>query len=313
MFEQMRLPPPLRREDTIGIFCPAGPPKSMELLQRGIALLTEAGFQVRYEGKIEISASEYLADSDSARAKALHRLWADDQVKAVMAIRGGYGCLRLAPFLDITLLQRHCKWLIGFSDLTLLLNLLQRQVGTVCLHAPMVSSLSRCRQEDLHQLFSCITGSFADSLRLPGLEILRAGTGQGRLVGGNLATLVHSMGTPWDHTWDGCILLLEDTGEYLYRLDRMLTHLHQAGRFDHLAGLLLGDFDTGSGDRNADVRLMEQVWQRVLELMPPGFPIWANVPVGHAGRNMPLPLGMEMRMDSSSGKLTLLTQSVRPF
>ena len=309
MAEHLRLPPPLRRGDTIGIFCPAGPPKNMTLLKQGLALLTEAGFQVREQGKITVSEDDYLADSDSARAEALHRLWADDEVKAVMAVRGGYGCLRLAPLLDMPLLQRHCKWLIGFSDLTLLLNHLHWQAGHVCLHGPMVSTLARCRKEDLHQLFCFLTGSFEENLRLSGLEILRGGSGQGRLVGGNLATLVHSIGTPWDNTWNGCMLLLEDTGEYLYRLDRMLTQLHQAGRFDRLAGLILGDFDSGAGNSTADLRLQEQVWQRVLELMPPGFPIWANFPAGHAGRNTPLPLGMEARMDSSSARLSLLTQS----
>lgn len=285
----------------------------MELLQGGMELLTEAGFQVHCEGDMAIREGEYLAAPDAARAAALHRLWADEHIKAVMAVRGGYGCLRLAPLLDMALLQRHSKWLIGFSDLTLLLNHLHQQSALVTLHGPMAASLSCCRREDQHQLFSFLTGTFEANLRIPGLEIIRDGKGQGRLVGGNLATLVHCLGTPWDACWDGCILLLEDTGEYLYRLDRMLTQLQQAGRFDRLAGLLLGDFDTGTENSTADLRLQEQVWQRVLELMPPGFPIWANVPFGHRGRNMPLPLGMPALMDSSSGRLTLLTNSLSRF
>ncbi|NLZ18539.1 MAG: LD-carboxypeptidase [Desulfobulbaceae bacterium] len=310
MHLELRLPPPLKRGDTIGIFCPAGPPKNLELLQNGMEMLAEAGFQTHCEGSMAIGEGEYLAAPDTARATALHRLWADEHIRAVMAVRGGYGCLRLAPLLDMALLQRHSKWLIGFSDLTLLLNHLQQQAALVTLHGPMATSLSRCRREDIHQLFSLLTGTFEDKLRIPGLEIIRGGSGQGRLVGGNLATLVHCLATPWDSSWDGCILMLEDTGEYLYRLDRMLTQLQQAGRFDRLAGLLLGDFDTGTGSSAADLRLQEQVWQRVLELLPPGFPIWANVPFGHRGRNMPLPLGMPALMDSNSGTLTLLTNSV---
>lgn len=283
----------------------------MALLQSGITLLTAAGFQVRVEGRLERRGGEYLADSDTARAAALHRLWADEQVKAVMAVRGGYGCLRLAPLLDMALLERHCKWLIAFSDLTLLLNHLHAQSGYITLHGPMVSSLPQCRKEDQERLFAFLTGTFEESTRIPGLEVLRGGSGQGKLVGGNLATLVHSLATPWDHSWDGCILLLEDTGEYLYRLDRMLTQLQQAGRFDHLTGLMLGDFDSSTGNETADLRLQEQVWQRVLELMPPGFPIWANLPFGHAGRNMTMPLGMQASMDSSSGRFTLLPDSLR--
>ena len=310
MNKALRLPPPLRRGDTIGIFCPAGPPRSAELVHQGLALLHAAGFQTRCTGNLEASATDYLADTDAARAAALHRLWADDEVKAVLPVRGGYGCLRLAPLLDMALLQRHCKWLIGFSDLTLLLNLLPQQTGSVSLHGPMLSSLPRCREEDRQRLFSFLTGSFEHSLRLQGLEILRGGSGRGRLMGGNLATLVHSLATPWEPRWDGRILVLEDTGEAPYRLDRLLTQLWQARRFDRLAGLMLGDFDSATENATTDIRLREQVWQRVLELAPPGFPIWANVPVGHAGRNMPLPLGMEVHMDSAGARLTLLAQNV---
>ena len=298
------LPPPLQRGDTIGIFCPAGPPKNLDLLHQGMELLQEAGFRVHIEGALELRPGEYLADSDAQRAEALHRLWANEAIRAVMAVRGGYGCLRLAPLLDTGLLQSRCKWLIGFSDMTLLLNYVSRLTGMVCLHGPMTASLTRCRREDREILFSLLTGTVPDSLPLPGLEVLRRGTGQGRLVGGNLATLAHTLGTPWDSSFDGCILFLEDTGEYLYRLDRMLTQVAQAGRFDRLAGLLLGDFDRGD-DEAANQRLKEQVWTRVLELVPPGFPIWANLPFGHQGRNLPLPVGMEARMDSACGRLEL--------
>ncbi len=263
------------------------------------------------EGAMQVRDDAYLADTDAARAAALHRLWINEEVRAVMAVRGGYGCLRLAPQLNMTLMESQCKWLIGFSDLTLLLNILHGKTGQLALHGPMVASLSLCRRKDQEQLFAMLAGSFAEDLPIPGLEILRGGSGQGRLVGGNLATLVHGTGTPWDSSWDGCILVLEDTGEVMYRLDRMLTQLQQAGRFDRLAGLLLGDFDTGSGNETADLRLQEQVWQRVLELMPPGFPIWANLPVGHRGRNMPLPLGMQVTMDSSRGRLGFLADGLR--
>lgn len=311
MSDALRLPPPLRRGDCIGIFCPAGPPRSAELLQQGLFLLHAAGFQTRCTGNLEPRGTDYLADTDAARAAALHRLWADEQIKAVLPVRGGYGCLRLAPLLDLPLLQRHCKWLIGFSDLTLLLNLLPRQAGYVTLHGPMLSSLPRCREEDRQRLFALLSGSLEPIPCLQGLEILRGGSGRGRLVGGNLTTLVHSLGTPWEPCWDGCILILEDTGEAPYRLDRMLTQLHQAGRFDRLAGLLLGDFDSGTDNPTANLRLQEQVWQRILELAPPGFPIWASLPLGHSSRNMPLPLGAEAVMDSAGGRLSLVDGTIR--
>ncbi len=310
MTDTCRLPPPLHRGDALGLFCPAGPPKDLELLHRGIGLLRDAGFRVHEEGHIGPRPGEYLADTDAARAAALHRLWENEEIRAVMAVRGGYGCLRLMPLLDADLLARHCKWLIGFSDLSLLLNHVSGTAGCVCLHGPMAASLSRCRPEDREQLFAWLAGRIPESVPLPGMEILRDGgpaaSGQGRLVGGNLATLVHALATPWDRPFDGCVLFLEDTGEYLYRLDRMLTQLAQAGRLDRLAGLLLGDFDSGADNRTTRLRLQEGVWRRVLELAPPGFPIWAGLPFGHQGQNMPLPIGMHCRMDAASGRLLLL-------
>jgi muramoyltetrapeptide carboxypeptidase len=130
------------------------------------------------------------------------------------------------------------------------------------------------------------------------------------LIGGNLTTLVHLLGTPWDRDWDGCLLLLEDTNEPMYRLDRMLTQLALAGRLERLAGLLLGTFDAGSNDQVATLRLQEEVWARVMELAGPGYPIWAAFPSGHQEKNLTLPIGMEAIMESASGTLRLLPDSV---
>jgi muramoyltetrapeptide carboxypeptidase len=121
--------------------------------------------------------------------------------------------------------------------------------------------------------------------------------------------LVHLLATPWELAWDNCILVLEDTGEPLYRIDRMLTQLALGGRLQRLAGLVLGDFDTGI-DELANLRLQEEVWSRVLELAAPGYPIWARFPLGHRERNLTLPIGMEAVMDSSAGTLQLLPESV---
>jgi muramoyltetrapeptide carboxypeptidase len=144
------------------------------------------------------------------------------------------------------------------------------------------------------------------------LEILRGGYGQGRLLGGNLATLCHLLGTAQQPQTEGCILFLEDTAEPLYKIDRMLTHLACAGLFNKINGLIIGLFDLGHEDRLATLRLNEQVWQRVLELCAAGnFPVWGGFPVGHQERNMALPLGMEAVMHSASGSLEFLPQRCR--
>ena len=307
MPERPILPPRLRRGDTIGLVCPAGPVREVARLQAGIRLIVDQGFAVKLCGPVE-PCEGYLADTDEQRAAHLHRLWADEEVRAILAVRGGYGCLRLAGLLDWELLARTPKWLIGFSDVTLLLNTLFHRCGLVSVHGPVATSLARSDEQSLVSLFTLLTGTPEERIRPRGLEVLRGGTGRGPLVGGNLTTLVHLLGTPWDHSWDGCILLLEDTNEPLYRLDRMLTQLALVGRFERLAGLILGDFDLAGTDSLAGLRLREAVWARVLELVGPGFPVWADFPAGHRTANLALPIGMEAVLEE--GVLRFLPASV---
>ena len=307
MPERPILPPRLRRGDTIGLVCPAGPVREVARLQAGIRLIVDQGFAVKLSGPVE-PREGYLADTDEQRAAHLHRLWADEEVRAILAVRGGYGCLRLAGLLDWELLARTPKWLIGFSDVTLLLNTLFHRCGLVSVHGPVATSLAKSDARSQASLFTLLTGTVEERIRPRGVEVLRGGTGRGVLVGGNLTTLVHSLGTPWDHSWDGCLLLLEDTNEPLYRLDRMLTQLALAGRFERLAGRILGDFDLAGTDSLAGLRLREAVWARVLELVGPGFPVWAEFPSGHRTANLALPMGMEAVMDE--GVLRFLPGSV---
>lgn len=301
------IPPVLRRGDTIGIFCPSGPVRNEALMEEGIRLLCDMGFQVKLQGRTQ-SGHAWLADSDAARADALNSLWFDPEIRVILAIRGGFGCLRLLPLLDLDALASQPKLLAGFSDVTVLLNVLSQQAGVLGIHGPVLASLLRSDQESMHSLLHMLGGVFPRFIKSSGLEILRPGSGyegRGRLMGGNLCSLVHLLGTPWDLDYTGRILLLEDTNEPMYRLDRMLTHLNLAGRLNGLAGLILGDFDTGGDNHNDNLRLREAVWQRVLELAPPGFPIWAGFPFGHGRVNQALPLGMEAIMHSNQGTLEL--------
>ncbi len=305
------LPPRLRKGDTIGLFCPAGPVKDIRAFEDEINLIKELGFKVKLHGAFQ-NNGHYLADDDAARAKSLHALWDDGNVQAVMAIRGGFGSVRMMKYIDLDRLQRNPKMLIGFSDVSALLSALIGHANLVAVHGPVVTSLTLHDQQSVHQLFSLLTGEAEDSIGAKGMEILRGGNRRGRILGGNLTTLVHLIGTPWDCSWDDALLVLEDTGETFYRLDRMLTQLAFSGRLDRLAGLILGTFDPGNPDRLEILRLQEQVWQRVLELTQQyDFPVWGNFPVGHQTANFALPMGMEATMDSQSGKLRLHSDSVQ--
>lgn len=295
-------PPLLRKGDTIGLAAPAGP-IAEDVLRQGLQLLRDCGIKkVRYAPDI-CRRENYLAGSDQRRLEELHQLWDDDEVKAIFAVRGGYGCARLLPRLDFGLIRQKPKILVGFSDLTILINVIHRQTGLITFHGPMLSTLVRDGREALESTLNELTFQAQPHLKLKGLEILRPGQAQGPLLGGNLTCLAQLLATPYEPAWDGAILLLEDINEPAYRLDRLLTQLSLAGRLQTVAGVMLGEFlDSTSRSIND----LELVWQRVLELTPETTPVWANFPAGHGRRNLLLPIGRTVSMDSDKATLHLL-------
>lgn len=287
---------PLTQGDTIGLFAPSGP-ISEENFRAGLRILEEMGFNVKYRRDI-LRRHTYLAGSDEERADELSALWRDPEIKALLAVRGGYGALRLLPLLDIGLFRAIRKPLIGFSDITILHAALHRHGSLSTFHGPMLGTLPKIDRPSQEAFFNMLTGHASEQIKPKGLEILRGGSARGILRGGNLTNLTHLIGTDYEETLAGSILLLEDVGEAPYRVDRMLTHLHTAGRLSQLAGVILGDF-IDCGD-------VELVWTRVLELFAGStIPIWANFPAGHGNRNETLPLDVEVEMDSSQGCLVM--------
>jgi muramoyltetrapeptide carboxypeptidase len=306
------LPSRLCPGDSIGVIYPAGPVRDQTRLEKGLQILRNLNLRVRHYHP-EGTGPDYLAANDDQRVWNFHHLWNDEEVKALIAARGGYGCLRIIGSLDPHLLRSKPKWLIGFSDLTVLLNGISAATGLVTLHGPMVTTMANTDQLSLQRFKEVLSHQFQPLPPTKDLEILRAvprERGQGRLVGGNLTTLTHLMGTPWQPDVTGRILFLEDTGEPLYKLDRMLTHLACCGVLDKLAGLLLGVFDPGHYDRLEILRLNEQIWKRALELTQgSSYPVWGGLPIGHQQGNVALPIGMEAVMDSTNGTLSFLPQS----
>ena len=281
-------------------------------MEKGIRFLRDLGLRVRHippPHPARDIAPISLAATDQYRIQELHRLWADEEVKALISARGGYGCLRIINQLDLDLIRANPKWLIGFSDLTVLLNGITAQTGMITLHGPMACTFDHTERPFLAQFKEILAGNFPACPATPEVEILRGGMGQGLLMGGNLTTLTHLVGTPWQPPLEGNILFLEDTGEAPYKLDRMLTHLAACGLLDNLAGLILGVFDPGHDDRLEILRLNEQVWNRALELTESSsYPIWGGFPVGHQRKNLPMPVGMEAVLDVD-GTLCLLPAS----
>ena len=298
-------PPPLQRGDVIGIIAPAGQISDQRRFDKGVAILAEMGFEPRFPREMW-PGTGYLADSDLHRARELHETFADSTVKGIMAARGGYGCLRTLGHLNLQTLRQDPKTLIGFSDITLLLNQAACRGNLITFHGPVVTSLCDASQETIERLYNCLTGNWRRSITPKCLEILRGEhQAEGRLIGGNLCSILTFLGTPYDFDWHNCIVLLEDIGEPLYRVDRMLTQLALAGKLSRSSGIIIGDFTLNS-DQSAleKMRYAEFIWRRVLELTEgTGIPVWSNFPSGHGQENLTLPIGAHVVMNSNRGEL----------
>ncbi len=299
-------PPPLQPGDSIGIVAPAGPVRDRTNLERGISILKEMGFAVKYPRNFW-PGTGYLADTDSNRAREFHKMWEDPDIAAILALRGGFGSLRLLPFLDPAEIQKRSKLLIGFSDITVLHNALFNTTGAISFHGPMLTSLSTISQNSRAHFFACLAGRWNKPIQERQVEVLRGGDPvKGRLIGGNLSSLISIIGTPIDQNWSDCLVFLEDVGEPLYRIDRMLTQLWHSGKLNHAAAIILGDFSLSKEQNSIEkIRFHEEIWKRVLELTAvSGQVVWGNFPIGHGVDNLTLPHGADATMDSGNAILS---------
>lgn len=301
----MIAPEPLQKGDTLGIVAPAGMLSDEKLFYSGLHVLREMGFEVKFPRDLW-PGEQYLADSDVNRVEELHSLFTDPDVKGLVCMRGGYGCLRLLQLLDLKLIATNPKIFVGFSDITILQNYLYSKLGFISFHGPTLTSLCAASREALEKFQHSLLGHWAEEIKDKNILQIQGGTTvSAPVVGGNLASLVTLLGTKFDLDWSESILFLEDVNEPIYKVDRMLTQLGVAGKFDRVAGILLGDFSPPQGvDELGRIRYREQVWNRVLEICPnKQIPVWANFPAGHCSHNITFPIGVTATMDCSSCSL----------
>jgi len=294
-------PPPLNKGDTLAVIAPAGQMKDFDAFAKGVSILKDMGFSVKFPRDLW-PGRDYLADSDKNRAEELNRIFSDPEVDGVIMMRGGYGCLRMIEGIDLQLISSLPKIIAGFSDISILQNYLYEKTGLISLHGPVVTSLHQCTRQALERFYHCLSGVWQTSIGCENIEILRRGrTVSGPLVGGNLASLVTLLGTPYDFDWAGKIILLEDIDEPPYRIDRTLTQLFLAEKMKNISGLILGDFSVSTHrDEIEKLRYRERVWTRILELSCNAtYPVWAGFPFGHCPENTSFPLGALATMESS--------------
>jgi muramoyltetrapeptide carboxypeptidase len=314
-------PKSLRTGDAIGIVAPAGP-VDRERMERAIGRLEARGFRTKTYGDI-FRSSGYLAGDDSTRAEEFMAAFADPETAAVWCARGGYGVMRFFDRIDFDVTRSNPKVFVGFSDITALHNAIHQRTGLVTFHGPNLQDcfgkpdemptaseaalwrLLRSHYQELapqdhsYDLY-CVPNSPPTSIR--------GGVATARLTGGNLAVISGMLGTPYEIDTADRILFLEDVSERVYRLDRYLSQLRLAGKFDSLAGVLLGSFSPDEGDQ---VDYRQQIDRLMTEFFAPlGVPVIAGFPAGHENVNLTLPIGGLIKLDADALQVTLLENCV---
>jgi muramoyltetrapeptide carboxypeptidase len=299
-------PPRLSPGDPIRLVAPSGP-LPREEVEAGVRLLA-ARYKVRYDPAKLFRAEGFLAGSDAHRLADLNEALADPDAKAVIMARGGYGLLRILPFIDTDALRAHPKPVIGFSDGTLLLAAAAR-AGVAAVHGPVVTQLARLPVEDRQALFGLLERP-GQGLLLDELESVIPGRVQGPLIGGNLEVFSRLLGTPFLPDPTGAILFLEDIGERPYRVDRLITHLDLAGIFGAVAGVVVGEFkdcDEREGSPLPSPTATQVLEERLGRL---AIPVVFGGKFGHGTRNVSLPHGTLAELDTRNGTLVALEGAV---
>lgn len=293
------LPKPLVPGARVGVVALSGPVHD-GVLQTGLAELRGRGF-VPVEAPNLRARDRYLAGGDQARLAGLDAVL-DAGVEALWAARGGYGLTRLLPELPWARLGEWGGWIIGFSDVTALHAAVSTRCSFATLHAPMVQSLTR-HAASTQATFGLLGAAVPEVLMCFGPQaVIRPGVARGVAVGGNLAILAALAGTPFEPEYEGAVLFVEDVGEPLYRLDRLLTQLRLSSRLDAVNAVVVGRLvRCGRGEAGWRAR-----WRELLgEVVPAATVVVEGLPFGHGAANMPFPLGVEVVVNSERGTVAL--------
>ena len=300
-------PPRVRPGDVIRVVAPSGP-VPREGFERGLEIL-RGRYRVRHDERI-FDRDGFLAGSDERRTDELRGALSDPEARAIVMARGGYGSTRILPFLDPELLRARPVPIVGFSDGTALLGWAASRADVVSIHGPVVTQLSGLTTADHEALFRMLENP-VPGLLLANLTAWVPGRVQGRLIGGNLEVFSRLLGTPYFPDPSGAILLMEDLGERPYRVDRLITHLDAAGVFSAVSGVIVGEF-SGCVEPEA-TRAQSPTVAEVLEerLGRLAIPVAVGAPVGHGLRNVALPHGALVELDTRFGTLIALEGAVQ--
>jgi muramoyltetrapeptide carboxypeptidase len=310
-------PPRLRVGDTVGLIAPANATFLEVELQVAREMLEALSLRVK-TGPHLLDRYGYLAGRDADRAADVNAHFVDPEVHAVLALRGGWGSARLLPHLDYAMIRRHPKVLMGYSDVTALLSAVHARTGLVTFHGPVgISTWTPFSVEHMAAvLFEGEALTLANPVELRDglvqvedrIQTITPGRARGTLVGGNLTVLSAIVGTPYLPGLDGAILFLEDTGEAVYRIDRMLTHLKLAGLLGRIKGFVFGRCTDCKPGEGYGALTLDEVFAD--HLKPLGVPAFRGSMIGHIDRQFTVPVGLPAEIDADAGTIRLLEPAV---
>jgi muramoyltetrapeptide carboxypeptidase len=304
---------------TVGLVTPASNVPEDEDLLAAMDFVRSLGFKAKAAPNLR-SRKAYLAGTDQQRADDLNSLFADPDVDAIFCVRGGYGSGRLLRDLDYDMIGSNPKIIMGYSDITAILNAIHLRTGLLTFHGPIAGdnfsdyTFEQYRRVLVDPTPTTLIGEPPVFDTRPGvverknrLTPIVSGSAEGHLIGGNLSLLVTLMGTPFEPNFEGAILFMEDVSEPPYSVDRMLTHLWLTGKLERVAGIVFGKFSDDDYDGNT--LSMEQVLRERCE--PLGIPTLRGAMIGHIDDKTVVPIGARARLDVDAGTLTLLEQAVQ--
>ncbi len=310
----VRKPRRLQRGDLIGLITPASAVADASRIDQGVHYLEGLGYRVMV-GEHVNRLRGYLAGTDEERAADINALFAAPDVRAIFCLRGGYGTPRLLPLLNYRMIAKNPKILVGYSDITALQHALWRKCGLVTFQGPMTAvdfagEIDSFAEEWFWKIVTSSSPAGRLAIDAGAAMTLRPGTAGGRLLGGNFALLNALLGTRYQPDFTGSILILEDTDEEPYRIDRMFTHLRHAAVLDKCKALLLGQFTNSEA---ADPTKPSLTLAEVLEDAASwtSVPVLSNIPFGHIPRKLTIPLGIRARIDAGARTVDLIEGAVR--
>lgn len=297
------IPPYLKPGDTIGLVAPAGF-MPFEKMQTCIETLQNWGYNLSFGNTTHSQSQNYFSGTDEERLADLQQMLDDKNIKAILCARGGYGLSRIIDKVNFKKFKKRPKWIIGFSDITVLHAHIFSNYKIASLHAPMAAAFNEdgFKTPSVNSLKNALEGLPAE-YNFAGHNYNKPGKAKGLLVGGNLCLLAHLVGTPSDINTKNKILFLEDVGEYLYNVDRLFLQLKRSGKFEKLAGLIIGRFtDSKDTERPFGSSIHEIIYQQIKDY---DFPVCFDFPVSHDKENYALKVGVKYTLEVSSDKVIL--------